>query len=81
MCQVAIYLNGKEIMRNVTLIETLPEGVRLTVSVEALVVIPAVIRQVDLLKKRVILGSIQKGESGYERNGETARPNPSLDRT
>jgi len=81
MCQATIYLDGKEIMQDVTLVEILPESVRLTAFFEAPVVVPAVLRKVDLLKHLVILESIRKGESGYERNGETAHANPPLDRT
>ena len=81
MCQATIYLDGEKIMEDVTLVEILPEGVRLTVFFEPPRIIPAVIRQIDLLKHRVILESIQKGEHNHERSGETAGVNSPLDRT
>ena len=81
MCQATIYLDGEKIMEDVTLVEILPEGVRLTVFFEPPRIVPAVIRQIDLLKHRVILESIQKGEHKHERSGETASVNSPLDRT
>lgn len=55
MCQAVVYLNDQEIMRDVVRVEPLPEGVRLTVFFEPPQVVPAVIREIDLLKHRVIL--------------------------
>ena len=81
MCQATIYLDGEKIMEDVTLVEILPEGVRLTVFFEPPRIIPAVIRQIDLLKHRVILESIQKGEHNHERSGETTGVNSPLDGT
>ena len=60
MCQATIYLDGEKIMEDVTLVEILPEGVRLTVFFEPPRIVPAVVRQIDLLKHRVILETIQK---------------------
>jgi len=79
MCQATIYLDGKEIMQDVTLVEPVPEGIRLKTFFEPPIVVPAVIRQIDLLKHRVILETIQKGEHDHERSGETAGVNPPLD--
>ena len=81
MCQATIYLDGEEIMEDVTLVEILPEGVRLTVFFEPPRIVPAVIRQIDLLKHRVILEAIQKEGEHHERNRETANADPPLDRT
>jgi predicted RNA-binding protein len=81
MCQTIIYLDGTEIMQDVTLVEILPESVVLNVFFEAPVVVPAALRKVDLLKHLVISESIRKGETGYERNGEIASAHPALDRT
>ena len=81
MCQATIYLDGEKIMEDITLVEILPEGTRLTAFFETPLVVPAVIRQIDLLKHRVILESIQKGEGNHERSGETAGVNSPLDRT
>ena len=81
MCQATIYLDGEKIMEDVTLVEILPEGVRLKVFFDTPVVLPAVIRQIDLLKHRIIMETIQKGENDHERSGEIADTNPSLDGT
>jgi predicted RNA-binding protein len=80
MCQATIYLDGEKIMEDVTLVEILPGGVRLTVFFEPPRIVPAVIRQIDLLKHRVILETIQKEGESYERNRETANADPPLDR-
>jgi predicted RNA-binding protein len=55
MCQAIVYLNEKEIMRDVLRVESLPEGVRLTTFFEPPRVVPATIREIDLLKHRVLL--------------------------
>ena len=55
MCQATAYLNGKEIMRDVLRVELLPEGVRLTTFFEPPRLVPATIREIDLLKHRVML--------------------------
>jgi predicted RNA-binding protein len=81
MCQATIYLDGKEIMQDVTQVEILPEGVRLTAFFEEPLVVPAVIRQIDLLKHRVILEMIWKEGENHERNREIADANPPLDGT
>jgi predicted RNA-binding protein len=81
MCQATIYLDGEKIMEDVTLVEILPEGVRLTVFFEPPRIVPAVIRQIDLLKHRVILETIQKEGENHERNREIASADPPLDRT
>jgi predicted RNA-binding protein len=39
MCQATIYLDGKEIMQDVTLVEILPDGVRLKAFFDTPVVI------------------------------------------
>jgi predicted RNA-binding protein len=81
MCQATIYLDGEKIMEDVTLVEILPEGVRLTVFFEPPRIVPAVIRQIDLLKHRVILETIKEKGEKHERNRETANVDPPLDRT
>jgi predicted RNA-binding protein len=55
MCQAIVCLGGEEIMREVVRVEPLPEGVRLTAFFEPPRVVPAIIREIDLLKHRVIL--------------------------
>jgi predicted RNA-binding protein len=58
MCQATVYLNGKEIMKDVLLVEPKPEGVLLATLFEPPRIIPAVIRKIDLMEHRVILDSI-----------------------
>lgn len=60
MCQAVVYLNEKEIMRDVVRVEPLPEGVRLTTFFEPPRLIPATIREIDLLKHRVLLEPLPK---------------------
>jgi predicted RNA-binding protein len=55
MCQAVVYLNEKEIMRDVLRVESVPEGVRLTTFFDPPRVVPATIREIDLLKHRVRL--------------------------
>jgi predicted RNA-binding protein len=58
MCQATVYLNNEEIMHDVLRVELLPDQrVRLTTFFEPPRVIPAVIREIDLLKHRVLLES------------------------
>ncbi|MGC8781578.1 MAG: CooT family nickel-binding protein [Anaerolineae bacterium] len=60
MCQATVYLNGQEIMRDVIRVEPAPEGVQLTTFFEPPKVVPAIIREIDLLKHRVILESLSE---------------------
>jgi predicted RNA-binding protein len=60
MCQAIVYLNDEEIMRDVVRVEPLPEGVRLTAFFEPPLVVPAAIREIDLLKHRVVLEPLQE---------------------
>ena len=55
MCQAIVHPNAEEIMRDVVRVEPLPEGVRLTAFFEPTRIVPAVIREIDLLKRRVVL--------------------------
>jgi len=70
MCQATVYLNGEVIMRDVLMVEPIPEGVRLIALFEPVQVVPAAIRQIDLIKHRVILESLQKTEGRREQSGE-----------
>jgi predicted RNA-binding protein len=63
MCQVAVYLDEEKIMDSVMLVEPVDEGVRLVKLFEAPRIVPAVIRQVDLMKNKLILESIPQGEN------------------
>jgi predicted RNA-binding protein len=69
MCQATVYLDDKEIMKDVLLVEPLPEGIRLVALFEPVQVIPAAIRQIDLIKHRIFLVS-QKGVEIHERTPE-----------
>ena len=61
MCQATVYLDGEELMHDVLRVEHLPVGqVRLTTFFEPPRVVSAVIREIDLLKHRVMLESPAK---------------------
>ena len=66
MCQVAVYLDDKNIMDSVMLVEPTSEGVRLTKLFEEPRVIPAAIQQIDLMKNKLILKAITKEEKKDE---------------
>jgi predicted RNA-binding protein len=78
MCQATVFLNDKEIMKDVMLVEPLPEGVRLVALFEPVQVIPAVIRKIDLIKHRIFLESL-KGSENHERTTETKSADSALD--
>jgi predicted RNA-binding protein len=80
MCQATVYLNGEVIMQDVFMVEPVPEGVRLIALFEPVKVVSAAIRQIDLIKHHVILESLEGSEDRCERNRETARADPTLDR-
>jgi predicted RNA-binding protein len=58
MCQAIVYLDGEKLMEDVTNIQLTAEGVRLATFFEAPQTVPAVIREIDLLKHRVWLEGI-----------------------
>jgi predicted RNA-binding protein len=60
MCQAKVFLNGKMIMEDVLLVEPVEEGIRLMALFEPVQVVPAVIRQIDLMKHQVILESLEE---------------------
>ncbi len=60
MCQAVVYLAEQEIMRDVLRVEVLPEGVRLTTFFEPPRLVHAAIREIDLLKHRVLLEPLAK---------------------
>jgi predicted RNA-binding protein len=75
MCQATVYLNDEVIMRDVMIVELIPEGIRLIALFEPVQVVPATIRQIDLIKHRVILEPLQNiqvkgGQSGESETGE-----------
>ena len=59
MCQVAVYLNDEKIMDAVRLVEPLPEGMRLTKMFEEPFIVSASIRQIDLMKNKIFLETIE----------------------
>lgn len=69
MCQIAVYLNEEKIMENVMLVEPIPKGVRLVKMFEPPRVVPAVIRQIDLMKNRLILETTDQSEVKHEGDG------------
>ena len=79
MCQATVYLNGEEIMKDVMLVQPVPEGILLATLFEEPRIVPAVIRKIDLLKHRVILESLEKAEDDHERTREAAGVDPALD--
>jgi predicted RNA-binding protein len=79
MCQATVYLNGKEIMRDVMIVEPVPEGVRLIALFEPVQIVPAKIHQIDLIKHKVILETLQERKERHERITKTARADPPLD--
>lgn len=62
MCQATVFLDDKQIMKDVMYVEPLPEGIRLVALFEPVQVIPAKIRQIDLLKHKIFLVS-EEGEN------------------
>ena len=62
MCQATVILDGEEYMRDVLRVIPVPEGVQLTAFFEPPRTVPAVIREIDLIKHRVVLESIEAEE-------------------
>lgn len=66
MCQATVYLDDVVVMQDVMIVEPVPEGVRLIALFEPVKILPAVIRQIDLIKHRVILESLEEKEASNE---------------
>lgn len=64
MCQATVYLDEKEILKDVMLVEPLPEGIRLVALFEPVQIIPAKIQQIDLMKHKIFLVSEQGERHG-----------------
>jgi len=60
MCQVAVYLDGEKILENVILVEPTNEGIRLVAMFEPVQIIPAEIRQIDLMKNIILLEKVKE---------------------
>ena len=58
MCQATVYLNDKELLRDVINIKMTPEGIQLATFFETPEVVQATLREIDLLKHRVWLETI-----------------------
>lgn len=78
MCQATVYLDDQEIMSDVMLVEPLPEGIRLIALFEPVQIVPAEIRQIDLIKHRIFLVSL-KGDEVHERTTEAEGDDSALD--
>lgn len=78
MCQATVFLDGEEIMRDVMLVEPLPEGIKLVAFFEPVKIIPAKIIQIDLMKHRIFLET-NRGETAHERAREVESVDPPLD--
>jgi predicted RNA-binding protein len=76
MCQATVFLDGEVIMQDVLMVEPVPEGVRLIALFEPVQIVPASIRQIDLIKHRVILVSLQESLERRERRGEDVDGEP-----
>ena len=53
MCQGGVYLDEEKIMDSVMLVEPTPQGVRLVTMFEPTRVVPAAIKQIDLIKNKL----------------------------
>jgi len=80
MCQATVYLNGNEIMKDVLLVEPVPEGIRLVTFFEPQRIVRAKIRMIDLMKHKVILESTLETEGSDEKNREVEGIDTPLDR-
>ena len=70
-----VYLNGEVIMRDVLMIEPVPEGVRWVALSEPVQVAPAAIRQIDLIKHPILSAFMAShGSPEILSDGETHIP-------
>ena len=60
MCQATVYLGDRVIAEEVTGLEPLEEGVRLTAFFEDPQIVPGRIRYIDFLKHRVVLEPLKE---------------------
>ena len=66
MCQATVYLDDVVVMQDVMIVEPVPEGICLIALFEPVRILPAVIRQIDLMKHRIILESLPQEEANDE---------------
>jgi predicted RNA-binding protein len=62
MCQATVYLGDEEVAREVTGLELMDDGVRLTTFFEEPKVVPGRVRYIDFLKHRVQLQPLEEEE-------------------
>ena len=62
MCQATVYLDGEKIMEDVMVVESVANGVRLVKLFEPVQLVQATIRQIDLMKHKIILETSQESE-------------------
>ena len=58
MCEATVYLEDELVLKDVTNVQVIEEGVRLTSLFEPSRVLPAEIREIDLARHRVILAPL-----------------------
>jgi predicted RNA-binding protein len=66
MCQATVILDDVVVMQDVMIVEPVPEGIRLIALFEPVRILPAVIRQIDLMKHRIVLESLPQKEASNE---------------
>ena len=62
MCQATVFLGDEEVAREVTGMEPVDEGVRLTTFFEAPQIVPGRVLYIDFLKHRVHLQPLEEEE-------------------
>ena len=67
MCQATVYLGDQKVAEEVTGLDPVEGGVRLTAFFEEPQIVPGRIRHIDFLKHRVLLDPLEGAQD--ERNG------------
>ncbi len=62
MCQATVYLGEKQVAEEVTSLEAIEEGVRLTAFFEEPQIVPGRVRQIDFLKHHVYLEPLEQAQ-------------------
>ena len=62
MCQATVYLGDEEVAREVTGLELIDEGVRITTFFQEPQVVPGRVRTIDFLRHRVQLEPLEEGK-------------------
>jgi len=66
MCQATVYLDGEKILEDVLFVEQVEDGIRLVKLFEPMQFVQAQIRQIDLMKHKIILITSQESERNNE---------------